>query len=207
IYSFSVFLLFLPYFWSITYEPYEKWVVRKFPAKECLFIKDNRIEGNLLHKYEDGGFLENSLYPSCKVYFDGRYFDFLPFYKEYVDAIRGGVKSFLAFSEKYPFEIAVLPYSFIPNYKDPENGLKRSGFIFIFPKKKWAPVFYGPYGAVFLKRTPKNEKVIEKYEYKILFPYDKDFISLSIRKGEIKEEVLKEEIERAFKTDAKFLRE
>lgn len=197
-------LLLIPSFLVMKYQPTENLLKINYPEKETDFLIENNISGKVIHTFVAGGFVEFKICPPSKSFFDGRYFDFEKQIKEYNEARRDIVK-FREFINKYPFEIALMPYT-NALVKD-ENNIYRNAQAFFFDKKKWAPVFYGPYGAVFLKRTPKNEKVIEKYEYKILFPYDKDFISLSIRKGEIKEEVLKEEIERAFKTDAKFLRE
>jgi hypothetical protein len=198
----GVFLLVIPAFWMVSYEPYKKWLPREFPQREANFILQSNLAGNLLHTYTEGGFLEFTTYPKCKTFFDGRHPDFLPYYEDYMRSMKG-IDPFPEFVERYPFEIAVLPYYFVN--KKSVNGTMRSGFLVILPKEKWAPVFYGPYGIVFVKRLPKYETQIKKWEYKVLFPYDMEFINSQIVGGKFEKEELKEEMERAYSDGAKFL--
>jgi hypothetical protein len=201
----SILVLLFPLFSAIKYRPTEKVLAPKYPEAEAGFLLSNSINGNLLHMYETGGFLEFKLYPRSKVFFDGRYFDFLPYYKEYVRAMFS-IPEFVKMADKYNCEIGVFPYS-DAYFNDPRTGMKRNSLALMFPREKWAPVFYGPYGAVFLRRVPKFEKAIGLYEFKTLYPYDRDFTIYQLKTGAAEKEELDKEIKRAYETKAKFLTE
>ncbi len=197
----AVLLSTVPLLSIATYQPTESLLEINYPEKEANFLLTNGISGNILHTFVAGGFIEFKTYPYCKSFMDGRYFDFENRIKEYEEA-RKDIAKFNLFSEKYPFEIVVMPYTKAKVRED--SGLWRNAQAYLFPDERWSPVFYGPYGVVFLKRLPKYEKIIEKYEYKILFPDDNEYIKILIAGDLNKKEVLEKEIKRALETEAGF---
>jgi hypothetical protein len=201
----SFVLVVSPMFTIFRYQPTKEILYINYPEAETNFLISEKIYGNIEHTFVAGGFVEFKTYPYSKSFIDGRYFDFEKEIKEFSKA-KENLEIFQKFLEKYPFEIAIMPYTKAKiNIKN--NEAPRNAQAILLPKENWAPIFYGPYGTIFLKRLPKYSKFIEKYEYKILFPYDKEFIFNLVKKGEAKEEDLKKEVEKAFKTEAKFLRE
>lgn len=196
-----LFLLLIPNLFVIEYEKSEEYILKNYPDKEVEFLMENKIGGNVLHTYIAGGFIEFKG-ERLKTFFDGRFFDFLERAEKYENA-KVDVEKFKIFIKEYPFEIAIMPYSKAQILKKEENE-KRNFYSLVFDEKEWAPVFYGPYGIVFLKRLEKYEKIIYEYEYKILFPYD----AFSLRKGlyeEERKEILFRELKRAKDGGAGFL--
>ncbi len=165
-------VLLMPFLSLMTYVPTERSLSASFPEEESAFLLSNDVRGNILNVYETGGFLEFRTYPKCRIFIDGRFFDFLPYYRDMLSSVRQAY-SFERFTESYPFEIAVVPY-----YKtvvlDPATKKERNFLSMYFPTEKWARVFYGPYGIVLLKRLPRFSGLIEKYEYRALFPYEEE---------------------------------
>lgn len=205
LYLVSPILLLVPSFSIITYQPTKSLLEINYPEAETNFLSSNGISGNVLHTFVAGGFIELRTYPHCKSFMDGRYFDFLTYINEYENA-RKNIDLFKAFIEKYPFDIAIMPFT-KARITDKDSNSKRNAQALFLPNHTWAPVFYGPYGAVFLKRLPKHQKVIDEYEYKILFPYDKEYIKKTTANDKSKADLLEKELKRAWETGAKFLKE
>ncbi len=180
-------------------------LVNCYPLKEADFLLENDIDGNALHSYAAGGFLEFKAAPRIKVFFDGRYFEFAKLYREFSN-VGMTAESFGGFLKKYPFDIIVLPYSDMMVH-DPATGMRKNIYSLIIPRNEWAPVFYGPYGFVFLKRGPHYAGTISKYEYRFLLPYDREWVKLNAAGSEENKRSLEDEIKRAWGTGAKFLRE
>jgi len=197
-------LLLLPASALFRYQPTLALLDRNYPSAESGFIASRKISGNLLHTFVAGGFLEFTAAPACRTFIDGRYFDFLGQIAEYEDA-RKDIGKFREFSKKYPFEIAVMPYSQV-SAPDPETGEKRNVQALLLPAFGWAPVFYGPYGAVYLKREAKFENVIGALEYKVVFPDDSEFTKKLLSTGKADKRQLESELRRAWDSGAAFLR-
>lgn len=198
-------LLCLPFLNLFTYQPTEQFLENRFPNDEAGFLLANSIHGNILSEYETGGFLEFKTYPDCKIFIDGRFFDFLPYYEELLASAKN-YHVFHSFARSYPFEIAVLPY-YSAKVREPSSNFQRNFISLCFPQEEWARVYYGFYGTVFLKRIPKYEKVIKEHEYNVLLPYDDEFIKSRLAEGTIQKEELEKEVKRAAATNAKFLLE
>ena len=203
--SAALILLVLPFLSVINYTPTKLIIDLNYPEKETAFLLSRGIGGNILHTYVAGGFIEFRTYPENKSFADGRYFDFLKQLKEF-QAAKNSVDSFRDFAESYPFDIAVMPYTKAA-VLDAGEGTKRNALALMLPRESWAPVFYGPYGTVFLKRTLANAAHIEQLEFKVLFPYDKDFSRREVASARADRKLLEKELKRAAETGAGFLAE
>ncbi|HQO20940.1 MAG TPA: hypothetical protein PLA03_11345 [Acidobacteriota bacterium] len=203
--SAAVILLLLPVLSVVNYTPTRLIIELNYPEKETAFLLSKGIGGNILHTYVAGGFIEFRTYPENKSYADGRYFDFLPQIREYEDA-KMDIKRFRDFSLHHLFDIAVIPYSKAV-VSTPGTGLKRNAQALMLPRESWAPVFYGPYGTVFLKRNAANAAHIDQFEFKVLFPYDKGFSRREVHSGRADRKSLESELKRAAETGAGFLAE
>ncbi len=199
----TLLLFILPFISIFQYRPTERILKVNYPEEEVKFLLKNKISGNIHHTFVAGGFIEFATYPYSKSFIDGRYFDFEKTIKEYESANKD-ITKYKNILKKYPFEIAIVPYS-EAKVLDPKSAIKRNAEALIFEKEEWAPIFYGPYGTVFVKREEKYYDKIEKFEFKILFPYDEENIKRETFLNAFLKEELKKEIERARKTGARFL--
>lgn len=157
---------------------------QKYPVQEVAFLKERGLGGNLFNLYAAGGYLAWETWPASRIFMDGRYYPFLKPIGDYWKGMKD-VPSFHRLLESYPFEIALYPLS---DYRlrdregvpgSPERGLE----VLLFPRSEWAPVFYGNYGAVLLKRIPRFQKVIEAEEYRRVSPDDLAYAVWACRRG------------------------
>ncbi len=119
IFSLLVFiLLFISISWfTIRYGADNKWfgagIDSYAPVKEVAFLKKSRLEGPIFNDYGTGGYLTWNLYPEYKVFIDPRAAlyrnqvlpDYIVFTTKHVNA-----EDIRIFTEKYPFEIAIIHY-------------------------------------------------------------------------------------------------
>jgi hypothetical protein len=171
-----------------------------YPVRETDFLLAQSIGGNVLHTFVAGGYLDFRYFPLGRTFFDGRYYPFAQQFEEY-ETSRQEFGAFESFIEKYPFEVAIMPYptGLVPISK---QGPPRGAMGLILPEKDWAPVYYGPYGAVFLKRLPKYEAAIKEHAYLYLYPDDLLYLKWSIAQGRIKEKDALAEMDRALREGA-----
>jgi hypothetical protein len=80
-----------------------------FPVGAINWIKENRVQGNILPHFEWGEFLIWTCYPACRVAMDGRYETVYEeqVYKEYFDFLHGRNKWDI-FLRKYAHEIVLI---------------------------------------------------------------------------------------------------
>ncbi len=84
---------------------------KRFPVDAASFIETNQIPGKMFNEYTWGGYLIYRLYPSQKVFIDGRadmYGE--PFVKDYLEVIRAGT-NWSSVLEKNDINWAILPTS------------------------------------------------------------------------------------------------
>jgi len=80
-----------------------------FPVGAINWIKENRVQGNILPHFDWGEFLIWTCYPPCRVAMDGRYETVYEeeVYKEYFDFLNGRDKWDI-FLRKYPHDIVLI---------------------------------------------------------------------------------------------------
>jgi hypothetical protein len=172
-------------------------LAQRYPTSEAEFLRSNGLCGNLFHEFRVGGYLEWVLPPSCKVFLDGRYGPFNAVGMDFYRANQS-VRAFLALQERYPADIAIYPY---PGFQMParDPGPPRGPSALLFPEDRWALVFMGDYGMVFLRRSPQFEGPIRRFEYPILRPDDLPYLVWCVERGTIPRESLVSELQRALR--------
>ena len=173
-----------------------------YPAQEIRFLKNEKIQGNVLNGYAAGGYLDFYGYPQLRVFMDGRYFPYLPAIRDYWKSL-GSFDAFRLFLKRYPIQIAIYRYpDFTVRPKGALPGAPARGpSSFYFPKEEWALVAFGEYGMVLLKRGAGFDSAIAKHEYKVLRPDDLEYLAWSIRSGGADRAGLQAEVRRKIAED------
>lgn len=157
---------------------------QKYPVQETAFLRSRGLSGNLFNLYAAGGYLAWEAGPESRIFMDGRYYPFLQPIADYWKGMKD-IPSFQGLLKAYPFEIALYPLS---DYRlrdrrgipgSPERGPE----VLLFPREEWAPVFYGNYGVVLLRRIPRFQGVIAAEEYRYVSPDDLAYAVWASRKG------------------------
>ncbi|MBI1910597.1 MAG: hypothetical protein HYS21_01195 [Deltaproteobacteria bacterium] len=137
----------------------ERW----FPEGAVQFINENRIEGNMYNSYEFGGYLIWRTYPQRRVFIDGRN-DVYP--ELMVEQRMLGALGFENIIDKFNINYAL--FSFTqgnPEYINPDPYFGQG----------LALVYWDDVAMVFVKRTPENSALIERFEYRAVKPADSQF--------------------------------
>ncbi|MBI5491899.1 MAG: hypothetical protein HY893_03080 [Deltaproteobacteria bacterium] len=131
-----------------------------FPEKAVQFMDKAGISGNMYNTYELGGYLLWRTYPERKVYIDGR----ADIYTEVISR-EGmlGSQGFENIADHYGINYAVI------NLRKRNAEYVRSDPYFT---AGMALVHWDDLAMVFLKRTPQNSGIIERYEYRYAKPYE-----------------------------------
>lgn len=137
----------------------ERW----FPEGAVQFINENRIGGNMYNSYEFGGYLIWRTYPQRRVFIDGRN-DVYP--ELMIEERMLGALGFENIIDK--FNINYTLFSFTqgnPEYINPDPYFGQG----------LALVYWDDVAMVFVKRTPENSALIERFEYRAVKPADSQF--------------------------------
>jgi len=123
-----------------------------YPHREVEFIKQNKLEGNLLSNFGYGSFIAYKLYPQNKIYMDGRYEevynnDLIILLKQFY-LIENNWDEIL---KKYPPDIMILE-NWYPIYEK------------INQEKDWIKAYETEMFGVFIKKELKKEKYIQPTE-------------------------------------------
>ena len=137
-----------------------------FPEGAVRFIEKAGIKGNMFNTYEFGGYLIWRTWPGRKVYLDGRA-DVYP--EVFTDEMVLAPKGFVYLAEKYDINYAIIDYK-----EGNEEYMSADPFF----RNMLALVYWDDVAMVYLKRTPENDAVIKKYEYRFVRPMDVDFRSV-----------------------------
>jgi hypothetical protein len=167
----------------------------RYPVQETRYLLDRGVSGKVLHNYDVGGFLEWTAPHRLWTFFDGRFFCFIQPSKDFQSADRS-VKSYRAFLDKYAFDIALVPsrpFKLKGEAGEPPRGASTA----LFPNEKWALVFFGEYGPVFLRRQPAYLAVIAKDGYQVLRPDDLEYLLWAAHFGKVDWAALEKDLLRA----------
>lgn len=138
---------------------------KKFPVNAVNFIEKNGIKGPLFNLYNEGGYLIWRLWPKEKVFIDGRSEIFGEDVQKDFFIILQGLNSWEKIvEEKYNMNYFILgywPYSLMQSIEPLVRKLEIH----------WSLVYWDDAALVFVKNTPMNERVIEKYALRHIHPY------------------------------------
>lgn len=136
-------------------------VGNNFPQGMADFLKAQRIQGQLFNDYTWGGYLLWRLYPDCRPMVDGRILNVAAFedYFRVVNAEWGdGAVNRTALDRfaKYDIGIAAFDHARIsPGIFSLTKYLLAGG--------AWVPVYADAHGYVLVRRTEKNQAVVQRY--------------------------------------------
>ncbi len=165
------------------------------------FLKENEKELSHLRMYNSwawGGYLGWELYPSYKVFMDGRYIfsDLLP---QFMSA-RTSIPIWKNFSSLYDFQLVIMPYSskLIPvrkkvNTKD-EYAVLTTFYSFQLPHSKWALVYFDQKNLIAVRRDSVSKEWLKRNEYSFIGPHKQQGLEYPIYIGQISLKPVKEEI-------------
>lgn len=129
-----------------------------YPTKAVDFLENNKVKGNFFNDFNSGAYLLGRLYPSVKVFIDGRTEVYGErFYKDYQKIWFGGDGDlFAVYAEKFNITGAFLNAIYLPV---PRGILK-----YLYERHDWNLVYFGGDAVIFLKDTPENKSIIQRYE-------------------------------------------
>lgn len=119
---------------------------KKFPVVAVEFIKINDLKGNLLTNFELGSYAIYKLYPSNKVFIDGRYEEV------YDDSIKQTLDIFTSNLDKNNYLLKTYPTDIILIYKDSKV------YPSLLKDPRWRLVFVDKNYGLFIKQTKAKRK-------------------------------------------------
>ncbi len=159
-------LLFAQGFSQIGYYDFQKYekksefgglALRSFPTQAVDFLVQNNIQGNFFNDFNSGAYLLGRTYPNIKVFIDGRTEAYGgQFFKKYYQIWHDGDgKLFEENVQKYH-----LTGAFLSSVRQhvPKKFLK-----YFYGNPDWAAVYCDYDAVVFLRHTPENEPIIQKF--------------------------------------------
>lgn len=121
------------------------------------FLLDKDIKGNIYNNFDIGNYLEYRLYPKDEVFVDNRPEAYpKDFFQNIYFPMRESEKKFNQISNKYNFNVIFYDYLELnPDSVQFEQQLVNN--------KNWKMVYLDNEIVIFLKNTPANQKIINKY--------------------------------------------
>jgi len=159
-----------------------------FPVKACDFIKNNQIDGRPFTTLRFGDYYTWAKDPSQKTFMYGSYL-FLPLIAETENLIAANPLNpfqWNKFIERHKFDFTLTPYS-SPRYSIAKKNLPFSYSMMeiIFPRKKWALIYFDDISFILIKRKPENYNLIQRLEYRYLWPVNLDLLTHEINSRRI----------------------
>ncbi len=122
------------------------------------FIKTNNIQGPMFNNFDIGSYLVWQLYPNQKVFVDGRPEAYpVEFFDKIYKPMQRDEKVWQTMSEKYAINYVFFAHTDMTEWS--QEFLTR-----ISKDREWPMVFLNDAAAVFLKDTPVNRPVTDKYK-------------------------------------------
>lgn len=136
------------------------------PVQLFDFMRENKISGTPYNHFGTGGYLVWN-FPEQKNYIDSRNLN---------DEIHNEYNSIMVMQPGFEKKLEERGVDYVI-YLDPDlirrpNDLKRLVTNYFSTNKKWKLLFWDDKSMLFVKDIPKFQEVIQKYEYKVLDPYD-----------------------------------
>jgi len=169
-----------------------------YPVEEVAFLKASGVGGATFHTFVSGGYLDLEYYPLGRILFDGRYFPFKDILTEYVRS-KQTADDLQAFLEKYPFQIALHPYTNATIASDEPGAPPRGACTVLFPPDRWTLTYMGAYGAVYVRNGQVPEVWREQHGYSYLVPGDEAYLAWAVQRGLVPKDGTLSEIGRALR--------
>jgi hypothetical protein len=140
----------------------DQWIPENFPDSGASFIKESGLKGNMFNFYDWGGYLIWRLSPERKVFSDGRqlseeaFLQTLSILYAVEEPNVGGKPFYKALLDDYQVTYIIVPL----NYADGEMIPLTQKMI---NNGQWSVVFSSANTIIFVKHTPENEPLIDRY--------------------------------------------
>ncbi len=122
------------------------------------FFKRNQLEGPVFNNYDIGGYLIYHLFPRERVFVDNRPENYsVSFFKDVYVPMQENDDVWQKMEKRYGFNAIYF-------YRHDMTPWAQSFLIRRIRDVRWAPVFVDDYTIIFLKRNPKNARLIRMYE-------------------------------------------
>lgn len=129
---------------------------KNFPKKVVDFILKENLPKRLFNDFNSGSYLIGRTYPQRKVFIDGRTeFYGNNFLKEYKEVTNGDEKTIEKIIKQFDLQGFLLTMA-MNNY---DEKLAK----YLFNKPEWKPVYFDETALIFLKDSPFNKNLIEKF--------------------------------------------
>jgi hypothetical protein len=154
---------------SIIYIPFTEPAIartdlKKFPVQEVEFIKQNKIEGNILSLFGLSSYISYKLYPQNLIFMDGRYEEV------YYDREFDMLKTFELAAENWDDALKEYPTEIILTLKGSLIDNKMS------TEASWVKIYAGKYYSVFVKKDRvKKESLYKKPSENLRFYQEFEF--------------------------------
>jgi hypothetical protein len=136
-----------------------------FPVQATEFMKENNLRVPFFHEYTWGGYFAWEFEGNPPVLIDGRIpavAGYRLLYPKLESAITQPPLEFQNFLNTLGLEAALVNY--------PSTKYLPSPYAVYFPRSQWALIYWDDLSLIFLRREPKFETVIRKYEFKYVHP-------------------------------------
>ncbi len=148
--------------------PLRRVVYDGFPERAVEFVQRSGLAGRMFNDYEWGGYLLWRLAPAHKVFIDGRVVR--PVHGDYrtiVDAVpvgrRAGGPDYKTLLERWQVDWVLQPPTQTPGNLQPL-------MLRLLGDPEWSPVYLDGSAYVFVRRTPRNAGVVQRYAmHRVLF--------------------------------------
>jgi tetratricopeptide (TPR) repeat protein len=131
-----------------------------FPAKASEFIQREKLPGEIFNTYDQGGYLAWKLGPERLVYIDGRDTLFGVSRIEMSSALLMDDSDSVAWQQQVDrYNINTILLQFGGYY----NKFKLVRLEDFCNSKVWRPVYFDEFAAVFVRRTPQTEELIQRF--------------------------------------------
>lgn len=154
------------------------------------FLDREKVAGNMFNTYGIGGYLMHRGYPNRKVFIDGRNVDYGMAFMTQTYAAGVDEQRWKTLTERYGVTYAVIDYDAIRE----KDRLPYSWHLDRNPD--WPLVYLDDWVAVYLKKTPENQPLIERFGYTLLTATDLQFRSDFAHIPEAERDDLMAELER-----------
>jgi len=124
------------------------------------FFQTNHLKGPIFNNFDIGSYLIYRLYPSEKVYVDGRPEAYsVAFFDEY-KKMQTDPAEFARQDAKYHFNTIVFSHTDLTPWA-------QTFLASVLKNPNWVPVYLDPMMVIFVKNVDENNSIIEKYRLKI----------------------------------------
>ena len=130
---------------------------RNYPTKAVDFLVRNQIKGNFFNDFNSGAYLVGRAYPDIKVFIDGRTEVYgAEFFQRYQKIWKDGNRSeFISLARANNITGAFLNNT---NQEIPKPALRM-----FYRLKGWSMVYFDDDAVIFLKQTPSNQPLIDRF--------------------------------------------